>query len=111
MEIFYPKDISGVNKLLQENADAILYFYNDGCAPCFALRPKIEKMILEKFPLLSLFYMNAMEKPEIAAEFMVFASPVILVCFDGREYRRYNQFVSIVEIELSINRLYSIYFG
>ena len=71
--------------LLNSSTPALLlYFYNDSCAPCAALRPKIEELLNESFPLMKHTYINAALNPAIAASHGVFSSPAIIVFFMGR---------------------------
>lgn len=66
---------------INEEIPLMLYFYNDLCPPCQALRPKVEQLVKEKFALLKLIKVNAAEQPELAAKYQVFSAPTILVFF------------------------------
>lgn len=97
---------------LNSNTPALLlYFYNDSCAPCVALRPKVEAMITEEFPEMSHSYINAAQFPELAASNGVFASPTIVVFFDGKESFRVSKYISIDELAGRISRYYDMIFG
>lgn len=88
----------------------LIYFYNDSCAPCVALRPKVEAMISENFPKMDHSYINAAQFPELAASSGVFASPTIVVFFDGRENFRVSKYISIDELAGRIERYYGMLF-
>lgn len=97
---------------LNKSSEAfLLYFYNDSCAPCVALRPKVEAMVLEQFPKMSHTYINSAKFPELSASNGVFASPTILVFFDGKETFRVSKYVSIDELVGRIGRYYGLMFG
>ncbi len=98
--------------ILNSNTPALLlYFYNDSCAPCVALRPKVEAMITEEFPKMSHSYINAAQFPELAASNGVFASPTIVVFFDGKETFRVSKYISIDELAGRVERYYKLLFS
>ena len=88
----------------------LLYFYNDSCAPCVALRPKVEAMITEHFPEMKHFYINSAAFPEMSASNGVFASPTLVVFFDGKETFRVSKYISIDELAGRIQRYYDLIF-
>ena len=88
--------------LIQASAALLLYFYNDSCAPCVALRPKVNEM--------QHAYINAAIYPELSASAGVFASPTIIVYFDGKENFRVSKYVSVQELSDRIQRYYSLRF-
>lgn len=93
---------------IRQGISFVLYFYNDSCAPCVALRPKVESLIKNKFPKLELLFVNAAENPAETARHQVFASPTILAFFEGREYIRESKYISIDELEAKIDRYYQL---
>ena len=97
------------NEIEKENA-LLVYFYNDDCAPCLSLRPKVEKLMINFFPKMKLTYVNSKSHPEIPAGFGVYANPAILLFFEGKECMRYSKFVSITELEETIKRYYYMLF-
>ena len=101
---------SEMNELIQESHAALLYFYNDSCAPCVALRPKVQEMTDQQFPLMKHAYINAAQFPEVAANSGVFASPTIIIYFDGKENFRVSKYISIPELSARIERYYELIF-
>jgi len=89
----------------------LVYFYNDSCAPCVALRPKVEEMMLDAFPLMKHLYVNSAANPELSAANGVFASPTIVVYFEGNENFRVSKYISIGELEARIERYYNLLFS
>ncbi len=107
-------ELSTSNELQQQlncSPAILLYFFNDNCAPCIALRPKVEAMLSEEYPEMRQFYINAAKLPELAAANGVFASPTIIAFFEGRETFRVSKFVSIYELSEKIGRSYTMIFG
>ncbi|HOI88091.1 MAG TPA: thioredoxin family protein [Lentimicrobium sp.] len=107
-EIKTQEELDGLNRT---SAALLLYFYNDSCAPCVALRPKVEELITNRFPRMDHSYINAGLNPALAASNGVFASPAILVFFDGKETFRVSKYVSIDELASRIQRYYNLIFS
>jgi thioredoxin 1 len=87
----------------------LVYFYNDECAPCISLRPKVEELIGNRFPLMDLIYIDGKQFPELLSEYRAFSFPLLIFFFEGREYLRYGKFISLVELSDSIGRIYDLY--
>lgn len=88
----------------------LLYFYNNQCPPCLALRPRVEKLIETQFPKMKLVWVDSAAVPEIPAAYGVFANPALLLFFDGREYRRFSKYISVDELSAAIQRYYGLIF-
>jgi thioredoxin-like negative regulator of GroEL len=97
--------------VIHNNPALLLYFYNDRCAPCQALRPKVESLIRESFPRMAIRLINAAENPATTSYFSVFQAPTLLVFFDGKEVVRESKYVAIEQLRVKIERYYSLYFG
>lgn len=102
---------SDLDQLNSNTPALLLYFYNNSCAPCMALRPKVEEMIMDEFPKMNHSYINAAQFPELAASSGVFASPTIVVFFDGKESLRVSKYISIDELAGKIGRYYKLLFS
>lgn len=99
-----------MDAVIQKETALILYFYNDHCAPCISLRPKVIQMAEEDFPEMKLAFINSEKHPELPAKFNVFSNPTILLFFEGREYRRESKYISISQLVDEISRPYSLIF-
>jgi len=88
----------------------LLYFYNDQCAPCLSLRPKVTRLLESKFPLIEMQMINATDHLSIASSYGVFSSPAILVFFEGKEVFRGSKYIGMNELEDKLSRYYSILF-
>lgn len=108
MEIKSQEELDSIN---QTSSALLLYFYNDSCAPCVALRPKIETMVSEEFPEMRHSYINAAQFQELSASNGVFASPTIVVMFDGKETFRVSKYISVDELAGRIRRYYNLIFS
>ena len=102
--------IQDIEKLITEKAAVLLYFYNDNCAPCKILRPKVQELVQDNFPNIEFRLINAEQFPATSAQFGVFASPALLVFFEGKEYIRESKNISIDELHDKIERIYNMIF-
>lgn len=88
----------------------LVYFLNDGCAPCQSLRPRVEELMATRFPLMDLLYVDAGQFPGLIAEYHAYSQPVLIFFFEGKEFLRYSKYVSIHELQESIGRIYDLYY-
>ena len=102
--------LESLKEIIRTSPALMVYFYNDNCAPCMVLRPKMKELMDSEFPLIRQEYINAAEQPEISSAYGIFSAPVVLVFFDGQEVSRDSKFVSINEFNSKIGRYYSMYF-
>jgi thioredoxin-like negative regulator of GroEL len=100
-----------LKQIIEKNKGVVLYFKNDLCGPCLALRPKVETLIKTKFHKIDFRIVDTVKQPELSNTFNVFSNPTILVFFEGKEYIRKSKYVSIVELEKEIGRLYEMVMG
>jgi thioredoxin-like negative regulator of GroEL len=103
--------IDDARKLIQQEQAVLLYFYNDHCAPCISLRPKVTELISQDFPKVKLAFINSEKHPEFSAEFGVYENPVLMLFFDGREQWRGSKYISIASLKETIDRPYRIIFS
>lgn len=87
----------------------LVYFFNDECAPCLSLRPKVEELIVNRFPLMDLIYIDGKQFPELISAYQAYSFPVMIFFFEGKEYLRYSKYVSLSELSDSIGRIYDLY--
>ncbi|MCF6342015.1 MAG: thioredoxin family protein [Bacteroidales bacterium] len=102
--------IEAAASLIAGQAAVLLYFYNDNCAPCISLRPKVKQLVAEDFPELALAFINSALYPELAASYSSFTNPTLILFFEGREYRRESKYISIPQLAETIGRPYGMIF-
>ena len=103
-------DNQKVETLVNDNEAVMIYFYNDHCAPCISLRPKVQKLLEEQFEKMKFLLVNSEINPKVTSHFGVFANPTIILFFDGKETRRYSKYISIPELQEGIHRYYEMIF-
>jgi len=103
-------EIKDIKSLIADKTAVLLYFYNDSCAPCKVLRPKVREFIESDFPKIEFQLINAEKYPLTTAEYGVFSSPTILVFFEGKEYIRESKNISVSEFHDKVERYYNLIF-
>jgi thiol-disulfide isomerase/thioredoxin len=103
------QNLEELKDIIGDKPAVLAYFYNDNCAPCISLRPKVIEMVDEHFPKLELKFINS-DKREIPAHFGVYDNPTLLVFFDRKEYIRVSKYVSTVQLAGQIQRYYDMIF-
>jgi thiol-disulfide isomerase/thioredoxin len=103
------KSLETLQALIAEKPALLAYFYNDHCAPCKSLRPKVIEMKNEHFPQLDLYFINS-DLREIPSHYMVYDNPTLLVFFDRKEYIRVSKYVSTAQLSEQISRYYTMIF-
>jgi thioredoxin 1 len=94
---------------LIENEPAILlYFSQDHCNVCKALKQKIETELRLAFPLLKLHHCDIQKHPELSAQNSVHVAPTIIIYFDGCETFRHSRHISIQQLIVQIDRPYQM---
>jgi len=95
---------------IKENQGLLVYFKNDFCGPCVALRPKVDDLVQSKFPKMEMVIVDSFENPSLAGKYNVFANPTLLVFFEEREYIRKSKYISMPELKGEIERYYNMVF-
>jgi thiol-disulfide isomerase/thioredoxin len=103
-------ELNEIQKIIAAKPAVMIYFYNDNCAPCKVLRPKVQEMVENDFPNIEFRLINAEKYPSTTAQFGVFSSPAILVFFETKEYIRESKNISISELHDKIERIYTMVF-
>ncbi len=103
-------EINDIQDFITENPAVLLYFYNDNCAPCKVLRPKVQEMQQDNFPKIEFRLINSEQFIATSAHYGVYASPTLLVFFEGKEYIRESKNISISELHDKIDRIYKMVF-
>ena len=88
----------------------VLYFKNDACAPCLALRPKVQNLIETEFPKMEFTIVDTAQEPMLSSAYSVYSNPTILVYFEGKEYIRKSKNIGVGELSKEIERLYNMVF-
>ncbi len=111
MEKTIPGTPNEYQQLIDKEDAVLIYFYNDNCAPCLSLRPKVEDLVDDKFPKIKMVLSDSLAHPEVSAHFGAFSNPTLILFFGGREYRRESKYISIPQLAQTIERPYNMLFS
>lgn len=104
------ENLETFSDILQNDDAALFYFSHEKCNVCKVLKPKVKELLEAKFPKMNMYYADTVLAPEIAGQNSVFAVPTILTFFGGREYGRKSRNIGLQELEIEIERPYSMIF-
>ena len=99
-----------VDALIKDLPAVLLYFYNDNCAPCLSLRPKVVELVCDRFPKVRIGFINGERNPAITAKFGAFAFPTLILYFDGKEHFRGSKYIAMPQLAEKINKPYLLLF-
>ncbi len=82
----------------------LIYFSYPECPVCVTLLPKVEQLI-SRYPEVDFTYVNINESSEISGQHLVFTVPTLIIFKNGKEYKRFSRFVSMGELQQSLDLL------
>ena len=103
-------DVDGLNKLIESEPAVAVYFSAPNCGVCHVLRPKVELLFSEEFPLVKFIHIEIDKSPGVSGEYGVYSAPTLLVFFEGKEFLRKVRLMGIQELQEKIERPYKMVF-
>lgn len=91
-----------LDELLKETPLLVAYFSTPHCGVCKTLRPRVTALLEERG--LPGFFIDTTRLPQTAGQRMVFAVPVVLVYFEGRELARFGRHFALADLERALDR-------
>lgn len=94
-----------IEDFIEANTLAFLYFTTPSCSVCHGLKPQIKEM-LQQFPQIHVAEVDVSEVREAAGRFTIFAAPVLLLFYDGKEFIREARIVNTAQLHDNILNIY-----
>lgn len=92
-------------------AGALVMFGGATCSVCAALKPKLEALLAEEFPLLEAVYLDCQGEAEtVCAQERIFSLPVVQVWFEGKKFAEMGRSFSLSQLRSEIARPYQLAF-
>lgn len=92
-----------VETFVEHNPLTLLMLKTQNCSVCEAVQPKVETLLTGYEHIAGAFvYME--DVPELAGEYMIFTSPVVLLLMEGKEVYRAARFILFEELANQMNR-------
>lgn len=104
-------DIDALKELIESEPAAAVYFSAPDCGLCLALRPKVEALFSQRFPLIRFVHIQIDKSPCVLGAYGVFSAPTLLVFFEGKEFLRKVRLMGIQELQEKIERPYHLLIG
>ncbi|HDQ14481.1 MAG TPA: thioredoxin [Sediminispirochaeta sp.] len=96
-----------IDELLRSREMVLFYLSRPDCGVCDALRPRVAAL-MEEYPKVDTRYIDLSAYPEIAGRYSVFTIPGVILFVRGRETVRYARYLSVDQIEESVQRYYQL---
>jgi hypothetical protein len=103
-------DLNEYESLVLNSPALLSYFSTENCSVCKVLKPKVTGLVNERFPEMSMAWIDIEKFRVIAGQNRIFTAPTLLVYFDGRETLRKSRNISLAELEKEISRIYDLMF-
>lgn len=105
------KNITSLTKMeeiINNETFAFFYITQPNCSVCHGLQPQIEQ-IMEKFPKIKTYHIDALAVPEISGQYSLFSAPVLLLYVDGKETIREARFVQTEKLTQNLEKITNLY--
>jgi len=103
-------NLEAIESALTSEMAVLIYFNTQSCSVGEAFLPKVENLIENYFPKISIITVDLNLSPEISAHFNAFVEPTVLVFYDGKETIRKSRNFGIYELQEAIERPYKLIF-
>lgn len=92
-----------VDNFIRQHSLTLLMFKTQNCSVCEAVQPQVERL-LEGYEHIAGGFVYMEDVPELAGEYMIFTSPVLLILMEGKEMYRAARFILFEELTTQIAR-------
>lgn len=104
------ESLQALQEFVAAEPGVLVYFSTPECNVCKVLKPRVLELLEQRYPHLRFVYSDVAREPDIAAQMGVLAVPTLVLYFDGRESGRFVRNFSLGELEMAIERPYSMLF-
>lgn len=111
MEFTTIESLSEFQKVTYDNYAVFIYFSQENCNVCKALKPKVQELISTEFEKIKFCYVDVYNNPEIGAQNGIFMVPTMLLLFEGKEFLRISRNIGLDELKEKIKRPYDLMYG
>ncbi|USB32690.1 thioredoxin family protein [Paenibacillus sp. YPG26] len=106
-EIHPLTSLDSVGAFLEQHKLSFLYVSRPECNVCHSILPKLREL-LEHYPKIHLGHIDASQVEEIAAKYLIFTVPAMLLVIDKKEYIRSDRFVRFENLNQEIEQIYEL---
>lgn len=104
-----PSDAPALNELLHSNPAVFILFGGAHCGVCQVIKPKIETLLLERFPHIVFTYIDCEQRSDICGQSGVFSLPTVKFYLEGQLSLEMSRVFSLGVLAQDIGRLYRLW--
>ncbi|MCF7796845.1 MAG: thioredoxin family protein [Lentisphaeria bacterium] len=95
--------LAGFHEAISANDLVLAYCSTPTCNVCQVLKPQVQEMTanLEEWEFV---YINTVESPGIAGQYLVFTVPTLLLFVQGREVKRFSRHFGLADLQVILQR-------
>ncbi|MEI6346543.1 MAG: thioredoxin family protein [Bacteroidota bacterium] len=86
----------------------LIYFASKSCSVCISLLPKLEQMITQNYPQITLTILEIEENLKECSEYGVYSAPSLILFVDNKENHRWVRNFGLFEVEQKLIRIISL---
>ncbi len=94
--------------ILRSHPAVLVLFGSATCGACTALKPKLQMLLQDRFPLLVPVYVDCEQSPKLSAQEGVFTLPVVRVYFEGQRFVERVRVFALTALADDIQRPYDL---
>ncbi|MHA7881277.1 MAG: thioredoxin family protein [Saccharospirillum sp.] len=100
-----------LNHCLQGKPAVLVLYGGAQCGVCQAIKPQLEKALAERYPKMTLLYLDCQGEAEsVCAQQRIFSLPVVQLWFNGQKFDEWVRTFSIGQVLSAIERPYGLIF-
>ncbi|HEY9017330.1 thioredoxin family protein [Thiomicrospira sp.] len=104
-------ELNELDQLIAEQPGLVVLFGGEHCGVCQVIKPKLEMMLSERYPLLQMVYIDCQQSQSLCAQKSVFSLPVVQVYFDRQRFIEKARSFSLAALLDEIERPYALLFN
>ena len=103
--------VASANQLdqLKRGAELLVLFGGAHCGVCQVIKPKIEHVMAQRFPDISIAYVDCEQTPDICAQHGVFALPAVKLFIEGQLCLEVARSFSLQELTSRMDRIHRLW--
>jgi len=99
-----------IQKIIDENNMTLVFFSDDMWSNCVGFGPKLKKL-LEKYPKIEAIEIDINNNIKAKGQYSIFVAPTVILFIEGKQAIKMSKFITVDELDSSINRYYKMIFS
>lgn len=94
---------------LKSTQAVLILFGGLQCGVCQVIKPKLERLMEQRYPEIAMVYVDCADSPDICAQHGVYSLPVVQLYIEGHLYLERGRSFSLFELGDEIDRIYRLW--